>query len=124
MRYQRGGEAKYWIPKPGEVRGEMSANTPLLNANGGPSGALDPTPKYNHGSTDETALDDDDESLYQKARELEFGDWNVSLADLFTNHITNFHSSILSSPRMSRQGKLALYTTQCISIEYWSMAPG
>ncbi|KAI2617004.1 DUF300-domain-containing protein [Hypomontagnella submonticulosa] len=76
MRYQRGGEAKYWIPKPGEVRGEMSANTPLLNANGGPSGALDPTPKYNHGSTDETALDDDDESLYQKARELEFGDWN------------------------------------------------
>ncbi|KAI0379778.1 DUF300-domain-containing protein [Hypomontagnella monticulosa] len=76
MRYKRGGEAKYWIPKPGEVRGEMSANTPLLNSNGGPSGAHDPTPEYNHGSTDETALDDDDESLYQKARELEFGDWN------------------------------------------------
>ncbi|KAI1136982.1 DUF300-domain-containing protein [Hypoxylon sp. FL0543] len=73
MRYKRGGEAKYWIPKPGEVRGEMSANTPLLNSNGGPSGTK---PQYNHGSTDEAALDPDDESLYQKARELEFGDWN------------------------------------------------
>ncbi|KAI2465565.1 DUF300-domain-containing protein [Annulohypoxylon bovei var. microspora] len=76
MRYKRGGEAKYWIPKPGEVRGEISANTPLLNSNGGPSGANHPTPKYQHGSTDETALDPDDESLYHKARELEFGDWN------------------------------------------------
>ncbi|KAI1373675.1 DUF300-domain-containing protein [Hypoxylon crocopeplum] len=76
MRYKRGGEAKYWIPKPGEVRGELSANTPLLNSNGGPSGAGHPTPKYNHGSTDESALDPDDESLYHKARDLEFGDWN------------------------------------------------
>ncbi|KAI0838927.1 DUF300-domain-containing protein [Hypoxylon sp. FL0890] len=76
MRYKRGGEAKYWIPKPGEVRGEMSANTPLLNSNGGPSGTSNPKPKNDHGSTDEAALDPDDESLYQKARELEFGDWN------------------------------------------------
>ncbi|KAI8960702.1 DUF300-domain-containing protein [Daldinia sp. FL1419] len=76
MRYKRGGEAKYWIPKPGEVRGELNANTPLLNSNGGPSGAGDPSPKYNHGATDEAALDPDDESLYGKARELEFGDWN------------------------------------------------
>ncbi|KAI1334813.1 DUF300-domain-containing protein [Xylariaceae sp. FL0016] len=76
MRYKRGGEAKYWIPKPGEVRGEMSANTPLLSSNGGPSGANDPTPRYTDGSTDETHLDADDEGLYVKARELEFGDWN------------------------------------------------
>ncbi|KAI0012958.1 DUF300-domain-containing protein [Xylariaceae sp. FL0662B] len=76
MRYKRGGEAKYWIPKPGDVRGEMSANTPLLNSNGGPSGAGNPTPKYSHGSTDESVLDPDDERLFKKARELEFGDWN------------------------------------------------
>lgn len=75
MRYSRGGEAKYWIPRPGEVRGEMSANTPLLGSNGGPSGE---TPHVNGGATDETHLDRDDESLYGKARELEFGDWNVS----------------------------------------------
>jgi hypothetical protein len=79
MRYQRGGEAKYWIPKPGEVRGEMSANTPLLNSDGGPSGAGNPTPRYTDGSTDETSLDKFDERLYDKARELEFGDWNVCI---------------------------------------------
>jgi hypothetical protein len=75
MRYKRGGEAKYWIPRPEEVRGEMSANTPLLGSNGGPSGQ---TPTVSGGATDETQLDRDDESLYDKARELEFGDWNVS----------------------------------------------
>ncbi|KAI0017509.1 DUF300-domain-containing protein [Xylariomycetidae sp. FL0641] len=76
MRYKRGGEAKYWIPKPGEVRGEMSANTPLLNSNGGPSGDGDPSPRYTAGSTDATELDSTDENLFRKARELEFGDWN------------------------------------------------
>lgn len=82
MRYKRGGEAKYWIPKPGEVRGEMSANTPLLNPDGGPSGN---TPKYSEGSTDETPLDPDDERFYVKARDLEFGDWNVRLTGPSTN---------------------------------------
>ncbi|KAK7956072.1 uncharacterized protein PG986_005294 [Apiospora aurea] len=73
MRYSRSGEAKYWIPKPGEVRGELTANTPLLNGDGGPSGS---NPKYGGGATDEADIDLDDESLYDKARELEFGDWN------------------------------------------------
>lgn len=76
MRYKRGGEAKYWIPRPEEVRGELSANTPLLNSNGGPSSSSNP--KYSDGGTDETTLDADDEDLFNKARELEFGDWNVS----------------------------------------------
>jgi hypothetical protein len=78
MRYKRGGEAKYWIPKPGEVRGEMSANTPLLSSNGGPSGSGHTATKYTDGTVPETVLDPDDESLYGKARELKFGDWNVS----------------------------------------------
>ncbi|KAI1818004.1 DUF300-domain-containing protein [Poronia punctata] len=76
MRYKRGGEAKYWIPKPGEVRGEMSANTPLLGSDGGPSGTNRSPAKYTEGAVPETFLDDDDENLYRKARELEFGDWN------------------------------------------------
>lgn len=82
MRYKRGGEAKYWIPRPEEVRGEVSANTPLLGSNGGPSGHGDAnggTPKYSTGDTDETGLDAKDEDLFDKARELEFGDWNVSV---------------------------------------------
>lgn len=78
MRYKRGGEAKYWLPKSSEVKGEMSANTPLLNNTGGPSVTGEPVPKYTEGSTDETQLDRFDELLYGKARELEFGDWNVS----------------------------------------------
>ncbi|KAK8060451.1 hypothetical protein PG996_010381 [Apiospora saccharicola] len=73
MRYSRNGEAKYWIPKPEEVRGEITANTPLLNDDAGPSGS---NPKYSGGATDATELDSGDESLYDKARELEFGDWN------------------------------------------------
>ncbi|RYP25142.1 hypothetical protein DL765_000023 [Monosporascus sp. GIB2] len=77
MRYKKGGEAKYWIPKPGEVRGEMSANTPLLNSTGGPSTG-EPLPKYTEGSVGDIQLDSFDELLYGKARELEFGDWNAS----------------------------------------------
>ncbi|KAI0398393.1 DUF300-domain-containing protein [Xylariaceae sp. FL0594] len=76
MRYKRGGEAKYWIPKPGEVRGEMSSNTPLLSAGGRPSGSTSTPTKYTEGAVPETTLDPDDESLYGKARELKFGDWN------------------------------------------------
>lgn len=88
MRYKRGGEAKYWIPKPGEVRGEISANTPLLNSNGGPSSGNGPS-NYTDGSVPEVALDPDEESLYSKARELEFGDWNVSDLTPSAFQITN-----------------------------------
>ncbi|KAI0550614.1 DUF300-domain-containing protein [Xylaria curta] len=96
MRYKRGGEAKYWIPKPDEVRGEMSANTPLLNSNGGPSGS-GTTPKYTDGSVPETSLDPDDESLYGKARELEFGDWNYPV---ITANIPSRDLWISSGPRV------------------------
>jgi hypothetical protein len=33
---------------------------------------------YGNGSVEELQLDPDEESLYDKARALEFGDWNVS----------------------------------------------
>lgn len=72
MRYERGGKAKYWIPRPDEI----NQTTPLLGANGGgPSrenGSRSP-----HHDLDELVLDPDEETLYDKARKLEFGDWNV-----------------------------------------------
>lgn len=85
MRYERGGKGKYWIPKPGEI----NSRTPLLQSTGaaGPSrtkalgrsktgGKLD---EYRASSNvEDAALDSDDEALFAKARELEFGDWNVS----------------------------------------------
>lgn len=77
MRYERGGKGKYWIPKPGEV----NSRTPLLAGSEGRSGTrrsstLD---RYRSRSeSEETALDNDDEKLFSQARELEFGDFNVS----------------------------------------------
>lgn len=82
MRYERGGKGKYWIPKPGQ--GQASATTPLLgSANAGPSSRPPSSPgplgPENGGTFDEElALDPDEERLYGKARELEYGDWNVS----------------------------------------------
>jgi hypothetical protein len=77
MRYERGGKGKYWIPRPGEA----TSRTPLL---GEPSRGSksqqndDHYTRFGNGSIDEPVLDPDEEDLYQRARELEFGDWNVS----------------------------------------------
>ncbi|KAK9652289.1 hypothetical protein HCH54_010279 [Aspergillus fumigatus] len=75
MRYERGGKAKYWIPKPGEV----NSRTPLLadaesSNRSRRSSALE---RFRSNSDmEETTLDPDDEDLFTKARALEFGDWN------------------------------------------------
>ncbi|KAK0715703.1 organic solute transporter Ostalpha-domain-containing protein [Lasiosphaeris hirsuta] len=72
MRYERGGKAKYWIPRPDEI----NQATPLLNGgNAGPSRRSDSlSPHIN--ALDELILDPDEELLYENARKLEFGDWN------------------------------------------------
>lgn len=75
MRYERGGKGKYWIPKPGEV----SSTTPLLGSNGSASrNHLDRFNETVHGTFEEPEIDPDDESLFESARQLEYGDWNVS----------------------------------------------
>lgn len=81
MRYERGGKAKYWIPKPGEA----NSRTPLL---GGETSERGPRSERasqtsrerfrSYSEIDETAMDDEDERLFLNARALEFGDWNVS----------------------------------------------
>ncbi|SPQ19974.1 6963b4b5-7389-48e2-ac6a-72e338cd0e49 [Thermothielavioides terrestris] len=71
MRYERGGKAKYWLPRPDEI----NQTTPLLGANGGPSrrtGSLSP----HTNALEEPVLDADEELLYESARKLEYGDWN------------------------------------------------
>jgi hypothetical protein len=73
MRYERGGKGKYWIPRPDEI----NQTTPLLGANGEPSrrnGSLSP----HTNSHEEPILDPSEELLYENARKLEYGDWNVS----------------------------------------------
>ncbi|ROW15189.1 hypothetical protein VPNG_02929 [Cytospora leucostoma] len=69
MRYERGGRGKYWLPNPNEI-GE---NTSLLRG----ETSQDPSQSRNNGAFDEEpTLDQDEEELYHKARNLEFGDWN------------------------------------------------
>jgi hypothetical protein len=79
MRYERGGKAKYWIPKPQQI----DSRTPLLAADGS---SRAPAPEargkaheYRAADPDwELGIDAEDERLYTNARALEFGDWNVS----------------------------------------------
>lgn len=75
MRYERGGKGKYWIPKPGEI----NSTTPLLGSDGaGSSSRPDQINENTHGTFEEPHIDEEDEELYDSARELEYGDWNVS----------------------------------------------
>ena len=87
MRYERGGKGKYWIPRPGDA----NSKTPLLSDRGGPSRSRSMSPSkpkqndarylgYGNGTVEEMQLDPDDENLYDRARALEYGDWNVSHA--------------------------------------------
>ena len=92
MRYERGGKGKYWIPKPGQA--QASATTPLLGPAYAGSSSRAPGPPSPGGSEsagtfdEELGLDPDEERLYGKARELEYGDWNVScvVPTLFNGH--------------------------------------
>jgi hypothetical protein len=98
MRYERGGKGKYWIPKPGEA----NAKTPLLGPNR--SRSMSPSkPKqtnaqymgYGDGSIEELELDPDEERLYERAKALEFGDWNVSCPSILYENIVLTFRSIL-----------------------------
>ena len=80
MRYERGGKGKYWIPRPNKP----SSRTPLLGGMSGPSRVRSNSPshddaylRYGDGTIEETGLDPDEERLYETARGLEYGDYNV-----------------------------------------------
>jgi hypothetical protein len=88
MRYERGGKGKYWIPKPGQ-----SEHEPLLSkVTSSRARAMSPGPhraiqgegsKYgtNDDDFEDPTLNPEDEKLFDNARALEFGDWNVSILD-------------------------------------------
>lgn len=91
MRYERGGKGKYWIPKPGEA----NARTPLLGSTAGSPGTQSPLqPRdgdsdymgWGDGGVEHQGLDPEEEGLYERARQLEFGDWNVSDVDIVFIH--------------------------------------
>lgn len=84
MRYERGGKAKYWIPKPGEASkpGEVNSRTPLLAGGDssqrgrGERGSRGSTERYRSYSEIDITMDDEDERLFTNARALEYGDWH------------------------------------------------
>lgn len=86
MRYERGGKGKYWLPSPSEV----NSRTPLLSSQSsrresavGGSKSIGGAYDYRAAEPDEEiGLEPEDERIYGKARELEFGDWNVRYSDL------------------------------------------
>ena len=94
MRYERGGKAKYWLPRPGEV----NATSPLL---GGPSSsrAGDTLYEQMHGTFDDPQLDEEEERMYNSARQLEYGDWNVGTCVQFASRRNLTRFSIPSSLR-------------------------
>lgn len=86
MRYERGGKAKYWIPRPGDG---VDSRTPLLGSpssssrrgfQGGPRRDSSLDVHQPCGAIDDLRLDDEDEMLFDNARRLDFGDWNVSIS--------------------------------------------
>ena len=78
MRYERNGKGKYWIPRPGHNEREpLLAKITSSRARAMAPGANE-TPKYGDDEDMELELDPGDERLFESARTLEFGDWNVS----------------------------------------------
>ena len=108
MRYARGGKGKYWIPQPGGP----SSRTPLLrHSSDDESGSVSPTPRNGESSdgygttgasTAEPTLDAEDERIFSKARNLEFGDWNYPV-------ITAHHAS--REDRLYRQPNVLTAST-------------
>jgi Organic solute transporter Ostalpha len=107
MRYER-GKGKYWIPDP-------NRNKPLLEPGRG-STMAEPNPgQMNYGTTDsefdDLDINPEEERLYDDARQLEFGDFNVSglvqfsLANksqypVITAHTANRESLLYRAPHL------------------------
>lgn len=88
MRYERGGKGKYWLPQPGD---QANSRTPLLpdhhKAGMGSTAGLGPEATVSDtgdGSNDTDDLDPQEEALYERAKKLEFGDWNYPVITAHT----------------------------------------
>lgn len=121
MRYERGGKGKYWIPKPGQ-----SEHEPLLNKvsgsraramSPGPHQALKGTGAINGAHDDDMEdpnLNPEDERLFESARELEFGDWNVSFVP--RNAVPSLtYSSTLSLKRIEHRVRIGCTVSHLLS---------
>jgi hypothetical protein len=106
MRYERGGRGKYWIPSSGAG---ADPKQPLL-ARWADSHARGMSPRVvgdrsrsrsqakGYGTDVEgTELDPEEERLYPKARDLEFGDWNYPVIN---THYASREDRLHANPNM------------------------
>ncbi|OQO07245.1 hypothetical protein B0A48_07815 [Cryoendolithus antarcticus] len=111
MRYERGGRGKYWIPASGGDKQPllsrfadshartMSPGDGHRSRSRGAGKLVDQVNK-DYGTTDPTPepeLDEDEEKLYQKARGLEFGDWNYPVIN---THYATREDRLHADPNM------------------------
>ncbi|KAK2065031.1 DUF300-domain-containing protein [Colletotrichum caudatum] len=120
MRYTRGGKAKYWIPTPGQVdrqaNRDINERDPLLQGTaGGPSEEYNyANGTFNEDLANDPQIDPDDEQLFDKARELEFGDWNYPVITA---------NEPLSKRYMSSQGSLGFHSEPRSTVERLRVSP-
>jgi len=120
MRYTRGGKAKYWIPTPGQVdrqtNRDINERDPLLQGTaGGPSEEYNyANGTFNEDLANDPQIDPDDEQLFDKARELEFGDWNYPVITA---------NEPLSKRYMSSQGSLGFNSEPRSTVERLRVSP-
>lgn len=78
MRYERGGKGKYWLPEPGNGHHKPLLGSSRARTMASPTRSREPS---TYGAThefEEPNLTPEDERLFEDAKKLEFGDWNVS----------------------------------------------
>jgi len=120
MRYTRGGKAKYWIPTPGQVdrqtNRDINERDPLLQGTaGGPSEEYNyANGTFNEDLANDPQIDPDDEQLFDKAREFEFGDWNYPVITA---------NEPLSKRYMSSQGSLGFNSEPRSTVERLRVSP-
>jgi hypothetical protein len=110
MRYERGGKGKYWLPKPGQHERE-----PLLSKVTHPSRARAMSPGRGAHTAkndapeeiEEPNLNPEDERLFDNARALEFGDWNVSSKHtIVSSRLMLLQYPVIEAHRASREHHL------------------
>ncbi|KAL1585449.1 hypothetical protein WHR41_05694 [Cladosporium halotolerans] len=111
MRYERGGRGKYWIPSPG-----ADAKQPLLSRWADSHARTMSPGNGRHGSRsssntgtkgygtqvqpEEPELDAEEERLYKKSRDLEYGDWNYPVIN---THYASREDRLHADPNMLSQ---------------------
>ena len=110
MRYARGGRGKYWIPKPSQehepLLAKMAPSRARTMSPGARQALEEATP---HGSTcddGEAGLNPEDEGLFDSARALEFGDWNVRGRCEAKQKLTSAQYPVITAHTASREDGL------------------